>query len=374
MSFIAFPPEINSGLLYGGAGAAPLLAAASAWDGVATVLQGLAQSFNSVVTGLTAGPWTGPASVAMASAAVPYVGWLTGAAGQAEFAGAQSRAAATAFETAMLATVHPAAVTANRVSLAALVATNILGQNTPAIAATESDYVEMWAQDVTAMMGYHADAAAVVSPLSSFAVPPVSLSGVAAGVSSVVSGVQGLAGQAQSALSSVGSAVPIESLASVGQFATLPVSMLMSPLLSLASQSANAGTAGVAGTASTLAADVPNLVDAVPLANTGGAVAAGVGKANLVGSLSVPPAWARTAPAAAAGSALTGHPAGLAGASAAAEMAGMTGATGGMPMMPMPLGAGAGSGMPPGMLGRGGGGGTQVVQSRPTVVPRVGIG
>lgn len=34
-----------------------------------------------------------------------------------------------------------------------MVATNILGQNTPAIAATEFDYVEMWAQDVGAMVG-----------------------------------------------------------------------------------------------------------------------------------------------------------------------------------------------------------------------------
>jgi hypothetical protein len=47
--------------------------------------------------------------------------------------------------------VHPTVVTANRVSLAALVATNLLGQNTPAIASTEAHYMEMWAQDVAAM-------------------------------------------------------------------------------------------------------------------------------------------------------------------------------------------------------------------------------
>lgn len=33
------------------------------------------------------------------------------------------------------------------------VATNILGQNTPAIAATETQYAEMWAQDAAAMYG-----------------------------------------------------------------------------------------------------------------------------------------------------------------------------------------------------------------------------
>ncbi len=37
-----------------------------------------------------------------------------------------------------------------------LIATNLLGHNTPAIAATEAQYVEMWAQDVAAMFGYAA--------------------------------------------------------------------------------------------------------------------------------------------------------------------------------------------------------------------------
>jgi hypothetical protein len=43
-----------------------------------------------------------------------------------------------------------------------------------------------------------------------------------------------------------------------------------------------------------------------------------------------------------------------------------------MPMMPMPMG-GMGGGAPGGALGRGGAS-PHVVQSRPSVVPRVGIG
>ncbi|REZ56614.1 PPE domain-containing protein, partial [Mycobacterium tuberculosis] len=104
---------------------------------------------------------------------------LSAAAGQAELSAGQATAAATAFEAALAATVHPAAVTANRVLLGALVATNILGQNTPAIAATEFDYVEMWAQDVGAMVGYHAGAAAVAETLTPFSVPPLDLAGLA---------------------------------------------------------------------------------------------------------------------------------------------------------------------------------------------------
>ena len=54
---------------------------------------------------------------------------------------------------------HPSPVTANRVRLAALVASNSLGQNAPAIMA-ESHYAEMWAQDVSAMRADEGSAAA----------------------------------------------------------------------------------------------------------------------------------------------------------------------------------------------------------------------
>ncbi|WP_031724344.1 PPE family protein, partial [Mycobacterium tuberculosis] len=152
LDFSWLPPEINSARIYAGAGSGPLFMAAAAWEGLAADLRASASSFDAVIAGLAAGPWSGPASVAMAGAAAPYVGWLSAAAGQAELSAGQATAAATAFEAALAATVHPAAVTANRVLLGALVATNILGQNTPAIAATEFDYVEMWAQDVGAMV------------------------------------------------------------------------------------------------------------------------------------------------------------------------------------------------------------------------------
>src|SRR5262249_31430655 len=46
--------------------------------------------------------------------------------------------------------------TFNRTQLASLVATNLLGQNATAIAATEAQYAEMWAQDVAAIAGYAA--------------------------------------------------------------------------------------------------------------------------------------------------------------------------------------------------------------------------
>jgi PPE-repeat protein len=45
----------------------------------------------------------------------------------------------------------PSVTAANRAQLASLIATNLLGQNAPAIVATEAQYAEMWAQDVTAL-------------------------------------------------------------------------------------------------------------------------------------------------------------------------------------------------------------------------------
>ncbi len=68
-----------------------------------------------------------------------------------EQAATQAVAAATAYDSVFAMTVPPPVIAANRAELAALVATNIFGQNTPGIAAIEAHYSEMWAQDAAAM-------------------------------------------------------------------------------------------------------------------------------------------------------------------------------------------------------------------------------
>jgi PPE-repeat protein len=399
------PPEINSALMFAGAGPGPLISAASAWDGLASDLSGAASSFDSVISGLTSGLWTGPASLSMAAAAVPYVGWLNAAAAQAEAAAAQALAAATAYETAQAGTVLPAAVTANRVTLMTLIATNFLGQNTPAIAMTELEYLEMWAQDVAAMVGYHAGAMSVAATLPSFSTPPVGLAGLGAGlgaglqeilssfVSSLssllpVGGLAGLAGQFQtvlagipvalsgavSQLSATLSTAPVTSLVSVAQVGMYPASMVVSPMMSLA-QVAN-GT-GLASSAATGMADVPKFIgSSVPEMNgLGGAAAglgpvgAGIGQARLVGAISVPPTWQGAMPARMVTSAMSG----LSGELPSVAMAEAAVApAAGTPMTPMPVGTGA-SGAPNKMMGRGGAS-PHVVPSRPTVIPRTGVG
>ncbi len=171
MFYAAFPPEINSGRMYSGPGAGPMLAAAAAWNALAAELQSTAASYRSLVSGLTSGPWVGPSSAAMAAAAAPYVTWVSATATQAGQAASQATAAAAAYEAAFAAHVPPEEIAANRAQLASLMATNLFGQNTAAIAATEAQYGEMWAQDALAMDTYAASSAAA-SQVTPFTEPP----------------------------------------------------------------------------------------------------------------------------------------------------------------------------------------------------------
>jgi PPE-repeat protein len=168
MNFSVLPPEVNSARMYVGAGSGPMLAAAAAWDGLAGEFGSAAASFGSVTSGLAGESWQGAASAAMAAVAERYVGFLNTAATQAGGAATQAKAAAAAFEEARAATVHPAIVATNRSQLVSLVTSNLFGQNAPAIAATEANYEQMWAQDVEAMAGYHAGASAAAAQLSPF--------------------------------------------------------------------------------------------------------------------------------------------------------------------------------------------------------------
>ena len=168
--FGALPPEVNSGRIYSGPGSAPLLAAATAWDALASELQTTAASYGSTIGELTTS-WQGPSSTAAADAAAPYTAWLSNTAAQAEQTASQAQAAAAAYEAAFAASIPPPVIAANRALLAALVATNFLGQNTPAIAANEATYAEFWAQDAGAMYGY-AGAATTASQLTPFTAAP----------------------------------------------------------------------------------------------------------------------------------------------------------------------------------------------------------
>jgi len=391
LDFAALPPEINSGRMYTGPGPGSMLAAATAWQSLAEELNSVAASYGSILATLTSGPWTGASSASMVAAASPYVTWLSATGDQAQQAAAQAAAAVTAYETAYAATVPPPLIAANRSLLMALIATNILGQNTPAIMSTEAVYAEMWAQDASAMYGY-AGASATASQVSPFTSPPETtnpggLAGqVAAAAQSVgtssgtdvetlmssgpqlisstpqalqsLSSPQALSGLATTATdtssSSSSSMSLLNELSTPLRMATMPMSML--------SRLFTAGSTATAAKAATTAANELGAAQSagigagtgtLTLSGLGGlgqpmpAVSAGMGQATTAGALSVPTAWTGAAPAA--------TPFGGAGAVSAVQ----AGAHTGMPPL-MPITA---------MGGRQGAQTPTRFELRPTVIP-----
>ena len=385
LDFAMLPPEINSGRMYSGAGSGPMLAAASAWNGLAAELRATALSYGSVLSELTSQEWHGPASAAMAAAATPYVAWMSSTAAQAE-------AAAAAYEAAFAATVPPPVIAANRAQLMGLIATNILGQNTAAIAATEARYMEMWAQDAGAMYGY-AGSSAVATQLTPFTEPQqtTTRSGLTVQSTAVSQAAATPAGTQQSTLAQLVSALPnaLQGLASpsssssqttglggildllggfnpfapgsandttgldgllnlvggentaVGQFLNANIwntifssgfympSNTMAPFLSLlGAQAAGNAVGDAAGQAATGAVGEALAGPVGGIGGVGNAVSAGLGHAPMIGALSVPPTW--TAPAPLAGP--------------------LASTLGGTPMVPPPAMA---AGMPPVPMGMG---------------------
>src|SRR5690625_1218637 len=230
MGFSALPPEINSTRIYSGPGSGPLVAAATAWDRLAAQLRATAATVSSALATLTGEGWQGAASMAMMSTVAPYVEWLTRTAAHAEQTAAQAATAANAYNQAFAMTVPPTAVVANRSQLATLAATNVLGQNTPAIAANEAHYGEMWAQDATAMESYSAMSASA-SALPQFTPPAQSGSAEESLVTSETADTfltltavrTGLGVMRTAALDVIGTLIPI---ASIGSFLVADASLM----------------------------------------------------------------------------------------------------------------------------------------------------
>lgn len=167
MSFVVLPPEINSLRMFIGAGTAPMLAAAAAWDGLAEELGTAAQSFASVTAGLAGQAWQGPAALAMAAAAAPYAGWLTAAAAQSAGAAGQARAVAR-----IRAAGDDEFVRAERA----------------VDCCPEGVYEEMWAADVAAMSGYYSGASAIAAQVVPWASLLQRFPGLGAGATGATGG------------------------------------------------------------------------------------------------------------------------------------------------------------------------------------------
>jgi PPE-repeat protein len=320
MDFAALPPEINSARMYAGAGAGPLLEAAAAWDSLASDLSSSAAQYASVI-GSMDGVWVGPSATAMSTSATRYLSWLSETAAQAQVTAGQASVAAEAYQAAFVLTVPPPVIAANRTQLSVLVATNFLGINTAAIAATEAVYAEMWAQDAATMYAYQAESAAATAALPTFTSAPqvTNPAGVEAQSAATATAAATPAGNAVASLPpSLVSAlqtlfpawIPGDGL---GQFLA---SVLVSPFGSAVTSAGFLNVDPVSGVASFLALlAMGQATQAISIATGAAAtpgvvvnspppfmppvsappITAGVGGGSSVGGLSVPPSWSRNA-------------------------------------------------------------------------------
>ncbi|CKM70503.1 PE family protein [Mycobacterium tuberculosis] len=309
--------------MYAGPGSASLVAAAKMWDSVASDLFSAASAFQSVVWGLTVGSWIGSSAGLMAAAASPYVAWMSVTAGQAQLTAAQVRVAAAAYETAYRLTVPPPVIAENRTELMTLTATNLLGQNTPAIEANQAAYSQMWGQDAEAMYGYAATAATATEALLPFEDAPLitnpgglleqavaveeAIDTAAANqlMNNVPQALQQLAQPAQgvvpsSKLGGLWTAVSphLSPLSNVSSIANNHMSMMgtgvsmTNTLHSMLKGLAPAAAQAVQTAAQNGVRAMSSLGSSLGSSGLGAGVAANLGRAASVGSLSVPQAWA----------------------------------------------------------------------------------
>jgi PPE-repeat protein len=391
--FAARPPEVNSALIYSGAGAGPLTAASSAFSNLSAELTSNAVSYQSVIDELTGSQWQGPSSQAMAASAQPYIAWLDTTSAQLRAASTQAMASAAAYETAFAASIPPPVIATNRATLAALVATNILGQNTPAIAANEALYGEFWAQDAAAMYGYASAASAASATLTPLTPPAQNTNPAGQGQqASAVSSAAGSNGTSSALNNSLGG-LQNASSAAANPAAALPAADTPTSILSALNGLFGAPIVGnaiynvgvtLAWNTAMMTATLPllghflagspfgvTISDTAPLGaglgfgttlagassgagGLGGATLAGMGSASSVGGMSVPAGWSAAAPAASATEATL---AGSGWTAAADTTAGMGG--GGM------------NGVMPGMASAGGKGGMGLSGPRYGVKPKV---
>ena len=272
MNFATLPPEVNSGRMYAGPGSAPMTEAAAAWDKLAARLYARLADYRTVTAKLTA---------ACQGAATRYIDWLDCTAARAAHAATQAAAAAGAFEVALATVVPLPVIEANRTQRASLAFTNCLGQLSPVIAHIEAEYDEMWARDAAAMNAY-ADASAeavIVTPFSSpdaaTAAPEVVSTG-----SQVVSAIP----HALQALSSSPLATVDTSLAAV-----------TSPLSKMSSLTTPSDVALTHLSALNKASALHTAASMLSLLKKP-SVCAGFGRGASIGTLSIPRAWAETAP------------------------------------------------------------------------------
>jgi PPE-repeat protein len=362
IDFSAFPPEINSGLLYSGPGAVPMMAAATAYANLAAEVSATASQWESIISFLTTEQWTGGGSAAAATAAQPIVTYLTDTATALEQAATQATASAAAYETAFAATVPPPVIAANRASQLALLPYAVIPVVAAEIAALNAQYDEMWVQDAVAMTAYQAAATAAsaltpVTPLTTTTDPGVqtlAAADVAAPLADPITNLAAAAlpfqstGLLQSIDGFLGTPSVLNGINGAVNTAAWFVTNGITTGVSLGHTLAGAAVPAAAvsdvvpeaGSAGVVEGTVVRSVTPIAGMGYGGAATGSLGQATTVGKLSVPATWSAATPVQAE----------LAAATAPLEGSGWTVATEetgtvmGAPGMPGMVGAAKGAG------------------------------
>lgn len=156
-TWFALPPEVNTARLMVGAGPAPMLQAATGWEGLTILLETQADELAGALSNLSS-MWSGGASERAIAATMPMILWLRTMALQSQKRALQATAQASSYTLALTTTPPIPEIEQNHVTTATLNATNFLGINTVPIAVNEADYwIRMWQQAANAMEAYHVE-------------------------------------------------------------------------------------------------------------------------------------------------------------------------------------------------------------------------
>ena len=362
LDFAGIPPEINSALMYSGAGSGPLMAAAASYNNLAAELSTTATSWESIITNLTTQSWRGAGVGGAAAAAAALCGVAGHHGSRARARGRPGRRIGGRLRGGVCGHGSPSDRRCQQsYTVGARRDATSWAINTPAIAATEAHYAEMWVQDATAMYTYAAAAtsAAALQPLT----PASPTSSPVCGGYPSRRGSRGhcaadfhpslwdaLPNSVQTLPNSVDSAYGTPFITNfiqqIGVTAAWFVGNTIPTVASYAHTIAAAEAAAPAAAASSvtpvggMALPMGSLVSSVGSGGgLGGAVSAGLGEAGSVGGLSVPASWSAAAPAT-----LESSTAPLAGSGWTAGVEETAGSGGIVPGMPGMAGAAKGAG------------------------------
>lgn len=257
-----YPPEVNSGRWELGTGPETWVAASAVWTSFAEIVATATASLMGEIATMTGATLTGMTSVSMLASSVPFFGWLAHMESTALMHSLACATVAQAWGQCTAGIIPLPVVNQNRITEAALQATNIFGQNSPAIAEMDREYAQFWTQDGASMMDY--DAAVSLATVPKMVMPPPPLANLAGGADQLADSAAQVATQAGQSASSMGSEMgdlsdagsqaggqmgqmssmmeaPMQAVSSMGQMANpqslmQPAQSLMQPLQSMLGQ------------------------------------------------------------------------------------------------------------------------------------------